>query len=162
MIIIDTREPTAEIRNIIAELPYKYDFPDIFFHKLDHGDYQITVHDRTMLISRKTMSDFCGSHWILRRQLEEMRSLNDEMMTALLIEGDYYIRDGDIYLWRGQNLCRGCSYLTYSSFILSQQLNGTMFFHTLNLSETILRVLYLHKKLEEKFRPKKKKSKINR
>lgn len=155
MIVIDTREPTTEIRNIIAEMNYKYDFPDIIFHKLDHGDYKIEVHDRSMLISRKTVSDFCGSYWTLKRQLDVMRTLDTNTLTALLIEGDYYIRDGDIYMWRGQQLCRGCSYLTYSSFILSQQMSGTYFFHTLSLKETILRILYLHKKLEEKFRPKK-------
>jgi len=124
---------------------------------LEHGDYEINVHDYRLLISRKTISDFCGSYWILRRQLQEMRDQN--VMTALLIEGDYYIRDGDIYLWRGNNLCRGCSYLTYSSFILSQQLNGTYYFHTMNLNETILRILYLHKKMDEKYRPKKRKKK---
>ena len=156
MIIVDTREPTDKIKSILSEMDYKYEWPEIRFEKLDHGDYLIDAKNNNLLISRKEIHDFCGNYTLLKPQLEQMRMQYDK--TALLVEGEYDVIDGYIYLWRGNQKCRSCSYLTYSSFVTSQQLRGTYYYYTLNLKETILRLLYIHKYLPNDIKKAKKKS----
>lgn len=148
MIIVDTREPTKKIGEILSTINFPYEFPEIRFEKLDHGDYYITGKKMNLLISRKTISDFCQSYILLHKQLKSMRELGEQ--TALMIEGTYIIRNGKIYLFRGNMLCPACSYLTYSSFLLSQQKYGTFILNTFNLEETILRILMIHKKLNSR------------
>jgi ERCC4-type nuclease len=140
-LVIDNREPTKKIQTILDTWTGP-ELPDIKFKKLDLADYLIDSGSTQMLIERKQMNDFCANHVVLRKRMEKMREQFEH--TALLTEGDYRVQGNDIFLWRGRQLAWSLSYDTFSSYIASQQARGSMYFHTQNLRESILRIVNLH------------------
>ena len=145
-LIIDSREKKIkEIKDIVAKLDVAV--PEIEFKGLPLGDYLIQKGDECMLIERKSMADICGNYVELAPRMDKMRLAYEN--TALLTEGSYIVSEGYIMLWRGNRLTPSMNYRTYSSFIAGQQKRGSYYYHTMNLEESILRIIYIHDHLDE-------------
>ena len=143
----DTREPTEDLRRIfdshIRGNPVLSQELDVIYKVIpNRGDYILENSGTEMIIERKEMHDFASCEKDdLKNKLMLMR--RDFEHSALLIEGSYILKDGDICLWRGRELVRSMSYKAYSSFLISQQEMGTHIYQTFGLNETVKRLLYI-------------------
>lgn len=141
IIVMDTREPQDKIWEVIAGLDIV--MPEFKFEKLDYGDYLINNKNNQILIERKEIHDFCSTFGELKERFEHMRERCER--TALIIEGNYRIHHGRLYLSRGRRGEEGSiSAKTFFDFKLSLQERGSYFDFTNNLSETIRLLCYWH------------------
>lgn len=136
MITIDTREPTRALTKLFER--YHIDYR---IQKLDFGDYLLTNGDRSLLVQRKTIGDFVGSYQGLKTQFAGMKAACES--TALLTEGNYIVKCGRVCVWRGNVLAPTMSYQTFSSVIASMQARGSYYYHTMGMTETVLRLASL-------------------
>ncbi len=144
MITIDTREHLIpKIKDMLATSIIGPDVPEFIFHCLPLADYLIENNGHTFLIERKSISDFVGSYRELKSRLAKMRKLEYER-TGLLLEGTYTVSNGMIWLYEGRNLVPRMSYKTMSNFLTHQQELGTRLYHTMNLEETVWRLIYIN------------------
>jgi hypothetical protein len=141
IITIDTREPRDKIWEVIADIDIV--MPGFEFKKLDYGDYFINNKNSQILIERKEIHDFCSTFGELKERFEHMRERCER--TALIIEGNYKIHHGQLFMSRGHKGDEGSiSAKTFFDFKLSLQERGSYFDFTNNLSETIRLLCYWH------------------
>lgn len=141
-IIIDSREKKIpEIKNILAEMDRI--LPDIQFKGLPLADYLLENSGNSILIERKAIGDFCANYVVLKDRMDKMRK-TEYNYTALLIEGNYQVINGQICLWRGNRLTPSIPEKTFHKFVASQQARNSLYFHTQDLEETIDLMLNLH------------------
>lgn len=133
MIVVDTREPTDDITASLDKLRAPYRVATL--NGPEHPKADFVVGSGACAIQRKTVNDFVGS---LRDGLKDdlFRLRSAHQMSALLIEGSYKIHAGEIAVRRGRTHEPVLSIEAYQNFVLSQQLRGTMFIRTANLTET--------------------------
>lgn len=144
VITVDTREKFSNrIKDLLATSIIGPDVPEFVFKCLPLADYLIENNGHTFLIERKSISDFVGSYRELKSRLARMRKLDYER-TGLLLEGNYIVSNGMIWLYEGRNLVPRMSYKTMSNFLTHQQELGTRLYHTMGLEETIWRLIYIH------------------
>lgn len=144
VITIDTREHfIPKIKDLLVTSILGSDVPEFSFKCLPLADYLIENNGRSFLIERKSISDFVGSYRELKSRLAKMRKLDYER-TGLLLEGTYTVSNGMIWLYEGRNLIPRMPYKTMSNFLTHQQELGTRLYHTMNLEETIWRLIYIH------------------
>lgn len=146
LIQIDKREPLDQIRPIMDKILRSGRFDiEVKYESMIYGDYYIKNGKLDMLIERKEISDFVGSHGKgdLKEKLFSMRQR--AARTALLIEGHYATRTGcgDILLDRGKGLQPVMRLQTYVRFMTSQLEKQTWLYYTNNLFETLITVVYL-------------------
>ncbi len=143
-ITVDTREKfTSAIKDLLSSSIIGSDVPEFIFKCLPIGDYLLENEGHTYLIERKNISDFVGSYRELKSRLARMRKLDYER-TGLLLEGTYTVSQGMIWLREGSELRARMSYKTMSNFLTHQQELGTRLYHTMNLEETVWRLIYIH------------------
>lgn len=143
-IIVDSREKFIPIiKDLLASTILGSDVPEFIFKGLSIGDYLLENDGHNMILERKSIQDFVGSYRELKSRLARMRKLDYER-TALLLEGTYSVRDGMIWLREGNELKARMSYKTMSNFLTHQQELGTRLYHTMNLEETVWRLIYIH------------------
>ncbi len=144
MITIDTREHfIPQIKDLLATSIIGEGVPSFRFHCLPLADYLIENGNHTFLIERKSIADFAGSYRELKSRLAKMRKLDYER-TGLLLEGTYTVANGSIWLYEGGQLHPRMSYRTMSNFLTHQQELGTRLYYTINLEETIWRLIHIH------------------
>jgi ERCC4-type nuclease len=144
LITVDTREHhIPKIKDMLATTIIGDDVPQFNFHVLPLADYLIENNDHSILIERKSIADFVGSYRELKSRLAKMRKLDYER-TGLLLEGTYTVAQGSVWLYEGRDLKPRMSYKTMSNFLTHQQELGTRLYHTMNLEETIWRLVHLH------------------
>lgn len=144
MITIDTREHLApQIKDLLVTSIIGPEIPEVRFHCLSLGDYLLENGGHNILLERKSISDFCGSYKTLKERLANMRRTDYERI-GLLLEGTYIINDGQIWLYEGSQLKPRMSYRAFSNFITHQEELGVRLYHTMNLEETIWRLIHIH------------------
>lgn len=144
MITIDTREHLApQIKDLLVTSIIGPEIPEVRFHCLSLGDYLLENGGHNILLERKSISDFCGSYRNLKERLAKMRRTDYERI-GLLLEGTYIINDGQIWLYEGCQLKPRMSYRAFSNFITHQEELGVRLYHTMNLEETIWRLIHIH------------------
>ena len=145
-IIVDTREHfIPQIKDLLVTSILGENIPEFRFACLgkDGGDYLLENEGHTALIERKSISDFVGSYRDLKPRLAFMRLMGYER-TGLLLEGTYTVAQGMVWLYESNELKARMSYKTMSNFLTHQQELGTKLYHTMNLEETIWRLIYIH------------------
>ena len=144
MITIDTREHIApQIKDLLVTSIVGPEIPEVRFHCLPLGDYLLENCGHNILLERKSISDFCGSYRNLKERLAKMRRTDYERI-GLLLEGTYTINDGQIWLYEGCQLKPRMSYRAFSNFITHQEELGVRLYHTMNLEETMWRLIHIH------------------
>jgi ERCC4-type nuclease len=142
-ITVDTREKHINtIKDLLATSIIGPDIPIFEFNCLPLADYLLQNNDKSLLVERKNLSDFCGSYRELKPRLARMRKASER--TALLLEGPYHVSQGSVWLQEGSCLKPRMRYQTMSNFLQHQQELGTRLYHTMNLEETIWRLIFLH------------------
>lgn len=139
---IDKREPIEKIKLTINKLIVKNkDWQDIeiIYKSLPHGDYLLTNNDSTFLIERKTYHDFAGSYPLLKERLMKMRMEYNRI--GLLLEGEYIVKNGKMWLWEGRKAVPRLDYILFNNYLISQQEKGLHLFYTKRLSDTLARLL---------------------
>jgi len=145
-IYVDTREPMKEFRDVLQyyleHSKEKDKFPEIEYEALTYGDYQIIGKHHCMIVERKEYHDYCSSITdYLKERMEHIRLENEYSM--LLVEGEpLRYNQHDIYVDVGK--CepqKSRSYQATTNFILSQQLNGSLYDHTKDYKETVLKLI---------------------
>lgn len=143
-ITVDTREHfIPQIKDLLATSIIGEDIPEFEFKCLNLADYLILNGTHSALIERKSINDFVGSYRELKPRLAKMRKLDYER-TGLLLEGTYIVNQGMVWLREGRELKARMSYKTMSNFLTHQQELGTKLYHTMNLEESIWRLIYIH------------------
>jgi hypothetical protein len=143
-IVVDTREHFIdEIKDLLVSSIIGEEVPPFEFRCLPLGDYSLEYAGCSMLIERKSVSDFCGTYRELKRRLAKMRKLDYER-TGLLIEGTYKVANGSVWLWENHELHDRMRYRTMCNFLTHQQELGTRLYHTMCLEETIWRLIHIH------------------
>jgi ERCC4-type nuclease len=146
-IVLDSREPTAKIRPIMSKLLSGSRFKgiEVEYKKLEYGDYYIENGDYNLVIQRKAIADYVGSYGGLPDQFLNLRISSQRQ--ALLIEGAYTtkIGNGNMFLTRHQEagLEEVMAIQTHVRMITRLQDDGVWVYHTNNLYETILTILYI-------------------
>jgi ERCC4-type nuclease len=141
---VDTREKFSnQIKDMLVTSIIGPDVPEFTFKYLPLADYLIKNNGHTFLVERKSIQDFVGSYRDLKLRLAKMRKLDYER-TGLLLEGTYTVSNGMIWLREGNELKARMPYKTMSNFLTHQQELGTRLYHTMNLEETIWRLIYIH------------------
>jgi len=144
MITVDTREHLIpQIKDLLATSILGEDVPPFEFKCLPLADYLLENGSHTFLIERKSIADFCGSYRELKSRLARMRKLDYER-TGLLLEGTYVVSQGMVWLREGTQLKARMPYRTMSNFLTHQQDMGTKLFHTMNLEESIWRLIHIY------------------
>jgi len=154
MITVDTREHLIpQIKDLLATSILGEDVPPFEFKCLPLADYLLENGSHTFLIERKSIADFCGSYRELKSRLARMRKLDYER-TGLLLEGTYVVSQGMVWLREGTQLKARMPYRTMSNFLTHQQDMGTKLFHTMNLEESIWRLIHIYNYLLKLDEPK--------
>jgi len=154
MITVDTREHLIpQIKDLLATSILGEDVPPFEFKCLPLADYLLENGSHTFLIERKSIADFCGSYRELKSRLARMRKLDYER-TGLLLEGTYVVSQGMVWLREGTQLKARMPYRTMSNFLTHQQDMGTKLFHTMNLEESIWRMIHIYNYLLKLDEPK--------
>ena len=144
MITVDTREHfIPQIQDLLVSKIVGPDIPQFEFHCLPLADYLIENNSHNILIERKSIADFCSSYKELKPRLAKMRKLDYERI-GLLLEGTYHVANGQIWLREGTDLKPRLSYRVFSNFITHQEELGVRLYHTMNLEETIWRLIHIH------------------
>jgi ERCC4-type nuclease len=147
MITCDTREGFSDrTRELIAELPEIYldKCPEFEFKCLgqDRGDYLIENDGCQICIERKSMADFANTYHSLKDRLHKMRGYYERV--GLLLEGNYVMRNNQIYLLEGSEFVARMQYSTFSNFMMHQNSLHTYIFNTMNFDETFYRLIEIH------------------
>jgi len=144
MIVVDTREHfIPQIQDLLVTKILGPEIPEFQFRCLPLADYLLENSGHSILIERKSISDFCGSYRTLKTRLAKMRKLDYDRI-GLLLEGTYTIANSQIWLYDGNTLRKGMSYQTFSNFLTHQQELGVRLYYTLNLEETVWRLIHIH------------------
>ena len=151
---IDTREHfIPQIKDFLATTIIGPEVPEFSFKCLPLADYLLENAGHTILIERKSISDLMGSYIELKPRLAEMRLLDYER-TGLLLEGTYTVANDYVWYYRKNELCQGMKYSGMCGFLMHQQELGTRMYYTLNLEETIWKLIYIHNYLPKLDAPK--------
>jgi len=118
---------------------------EIVWKALDVGDYLLVNGGERMLVERKNIHDFCSTYMELPDRMDRMRSLYER--TALIIEGNYKVMDGSLYLWQGNRLVETIPERTFYNFKLSIQERGSYFDVTKDLHETMRMICHWYEYL---------------
>lgn len=152
MIICDTREKHInDIKELLVGPLSEIKLPEFQFRCLPIGDYLI-INNNNILIERKNINDFCNSFMGLKNRLAYMRLKNER--TALLLEGPYHVVGGQVYVQEGNSFVPRMNYKTMCNFIMHQQELGTHFYFSMNLQESILKMVNIHDYLAKLNSPK--------
>lgn len=144
VIIVDTREHLIpQIQDLLVTKIVGPDVPQFQFKCLPLADYLLENNGHNILIERKSITDFCGSYRELKPRLAKMRKCEFERI-GLLIEGTYTVANGRVFVREGSELVDRMSYKTMSNFLTHQEELGTRLYHTMNLEETIWRIIHIH------------------
>lgn len=142
---IDTREKKELLQPFLDEMLMDDRWKDIEVvrHKLDYGDYLLEDGKTTLLIERKTVSDFVGSYakGNLQDKLFMMRLFYDR--TMLLIEGRYHISGDKIVTYQHHGIEYGMKRQTMLRFFMDEQDKGTAIWFTNNLDDTIYQIFLM-------------------
>jgi len=151
---VDTREHLIpQIKDHLVTSIIGPEVPEFIFKCLPLADYLLDNDGHTILIERKSVSDFSSSFRELKGRLAKMRLL-DYDRTGLLLEGTYSVAQGYIWFYRSGELVPGIKYSTMCNFLTHQQELGTRMYYTLNLEETIWKLIYIHNYLPKLDAPK--------
>jgi len=144
MITVDTREHLIpQIKDLLVTKIIGEDVPQFQFHCLPLADYLIENSSHNILIERKSIADFCGSYRELKSRLSKMRKCDFERI-GLLLEGTYVVANGQVFLNESGQLKPRMSYKAMSNFLTHQEELGVRLYHTMNLEETIWRLIHIH------------------
>ncbi len=141
---VDTREHLIpQIKDHLVTSIIGPEVPEFIFKCLPLADYLLDNDGHTILIERKSVSDFSSSFKELKGRLAKMRLL-DYDRTGLLLEGTYSVAQGYIWFYRSGELVPGIKYSTMCNFLTHQQELGTRMYWTLSLEETIWKLIHIH------------------
>ena len=144
-IIVDTREPTRNIKAIMDKLLLGDRFKDftVIYKKLDYGDFYIENGDQNINIQRKAINDYTTSYGGLPDQFLHLRM--GAQRQALLIEGKYTTKYGKSQMWvdRGSGPVEAMRIQTSVRMLSRLQDDGAWIFYTNNLFETLVTILYI-------------------
>lgn len=144
MITVDTREHLSPIiKDLLVTSVIGENVPEFKFECLPLGDYLLQNGSHSMLIERKSISDFCGSHRELKPRLARMRKL-DYQRIGLLLEGTYHVANGQVWLMEGNTTKPRMSYQVMANFLTHQEELGIRLYHTMTLEETLWRLIHIH------------------
>ena len=141
---VDTREHLIpQIKDHLVTSIIGPEVPEFIFKCLPLADYLLDNDGHTILIERKSVSDFSSSFKELKGRLAKMRLLEYDR-TGLLLEGTYSVAQGYIWFYRSGELVPGIKYSTMCNFLTHQQELGTRMYRTLSLEETIWKLIHIH------------------
>lgn len=148
-ITVDSREQARLVQPLINEMLMEDRWKDVEVvrHKLVYGDYLLEDGKTSLIIERKTISDFVNSYakGNLSDKLFMMRLFHDR--TMLLLEGRYHISGDRIVTYQHHGVEYGMLRQTMLRFIMDQQDKGTAIWYTNNLDDTIYQIFLMAENL---------------
>ena len=148
-IVIDSREPLKKVNDIIPKT-----FPEYTTKMLPNGDY-LLQNENTLLLERKNISDFLSTYYDLRARLYRMKQdVGESGMVGLIIEGSPKVKNGGCLQFRGSrgSVC-AMSYKAFQRFLMREQNENCLMFHTEDLDTTLQLIAILHDYLPELSKP---------
>lgn len=143
-LIIDSREPTSEIGQILMDISEYKLFPNFSIEALEYGDYYLENNGVIVYIERKSYSDYCGHiNEQLKQRFFKMRQ--EAHFTCLILEGHPPRVDKYVYYYApGGILMPSIQLNTYSNFMFSRGVDKTIILPTVDLKHTILTIAHIY------------------
>jgi ERCC4-type nuclease len=149
IVTVDSREQARLVQPILDRMMMdtRWEGIELVRQKLDYGDYLIEDGQTTLLIERKTISDFVNSYakGHLKEKLFEMRLANDR--TMLLLEGHPKLSGDRVITFEKRGKEYGLDRKTMLRFLINQQDKGTFIWFTNDLRDTLYQVFLMAENL---------------